>query len=63
MESVNRQIVRERVSLVYDTIAGTQGDERGIKKYVKALLKSVGLKDESAGTAKDFLRDFGGKGL
>lgn len=60
MASINRHTVLQRVALVYDTSAGAQADGNSIKKYVKELRKSVGLKDESAGNAQDFLRDFGG---
>jgi hypothetical protein len=62
MESINRHTIHQRIALVYDTAAGAQAQEKGIKGYVKALRAAVGLKDESAGDATDFLRDFG-KGL
>ncbi len=59
MASINRHTVLQRIALVYDTCAGAQADGKSIKKYVKELRKSVGLKDESAGDGKDFIRDFG----
>lgn len=62
MDSVNKHVVRQRVSLVYDTMAGAQLQSDGVKKYTKSLLESVGLKDETAGDAQDFFNDFG-KGL
>jgi len=62
MGSINRQIVHRRISTVFDVMAGAQGNAKHVKDYVKALRKGVGLKDESAGDASDFLRDFG-KGI
>jgi hypothetical protein len=59
MESINRQIVHQRISLVFDTAMGAQSDNKGITKYVKALRKSVGLKDVGAKGGRDFMRDFG----
>lgn len=62
MDSVNRNVIQQRVARVYDTCAGAQGLENHIKKYTKALLNSVGMEDGSAGNAEDFFKDFG-KGL
>lgn len=59
MDSINRQLVHQRISLVYDSATGAQATSKGIKDYVKALRQSVGLKNESAGNASDFVRDFG----
>lgn len=62
MGSINRHIVHERVATVYDTAAGAQAQHKGIQSYTKTLRKAVGLKDDTAGDANDFLRDFG-KGI
>lgn len=62
MDAINRMIVHQRISRVFDTVVGAQGTPKIIKDYVKDLRKAVGLKDESVGDANDFLRDFG-KGI
>lgn len=60
MDSVNRQLILRRVGDVYDVAAGAQSTEKGLKKYVKALLKAAGVRDQNAGSAQSFLRDFVG---
>jgi hypothetical protein len=60
MDSINRQVIVQRIGGVYDTAIGAQGTSKGLKSYVKDLRKAVGLKDEAAGSSKDFLRDIGG---
>ena len=60
MMSINRQTVHEKVSRTCDMAAGSNSTSKGLKDYIKDLLKSVGLKSSGDGTARDFLRDFGG---
>lgn len=62
MGSINRNTINERIALVHDTMAGAQATGKGVQGYTKELRKAVGLKDETAGDAQDFLRDFG-KGI
>lgn len=60
MGSINQQIVQQRLARVYDTMAGAQGTAKHVKEYDKAMRDSVGLKNEAAKGAKEFLKDFGG---
>lgn len=53
---------RERILTICDLSQATQGTSKGIGKYLKELRKQAGLKDQSAGNIKDFMRDFG-KGM
>lgn len=62
MDSISRQMTQEKISRTYDTAAGSQATSKGLKEYVRDLRKGAGLKDHTAGTAQDFLRDFG-KGI
>lgn len=60
MDSVNRHVVRDRIAAVVDVAVGAQGMSDGIKKHLRALHEAVGLRDPSVGSARDFLRRFGG---
>lgn len=59
MDSINRYTVERRIARVYDTMAGAQCTQKGVKEYVKILGNAVGIKRTNAGTEDDFLRDFG----
>lgn len=60
MVSINRYTVERRIARVYDTMAGAQCTQKGVKEYVKILGDAVGIKGTNVGTEEDFLRDFGG---
>lgn len=60
MDSINRYTVERRIAAVYDTMAGAQCTQKGIKAYTKSLGDAVGVRGTNVGTEEDFLRDFGG---
>lgn len=62
MDSINKHRIAQRVSFIYDVAHGAQASSKDIKGYVKELRKAVGIENQNAGTAADFLRDFG-KGI
>lgn len=45
-----------RVEYIYDTMMGAQAQGKDIKKYVKALRKSLGEADPDAGNADEYVR-------
>ncbi len=59
MDSINRYTVERRIAAVYDTMAGAQCTQKGIRAYVKSLGDTVGIKGTNAGTEEDFLREIG----
>lgn len=59
MSSINRYTVERRIASVYDTMAGAQCTQKGVKKYVKELGKSVEIEGTNVGTEDDFLREIG----
>lgn len=59
MSSINQHRLRQRITYVNDTMAATQYTGKSLKEYVKELMKAGELKDERAGNASDFARDFG----
>lgn len=59
MESINRYTIERRIARVYDTMAGAQCTQKGVKQYVKILGNAVGIQGTNVGTEDDFLRDFG----
>ena len=59
MASINRQRVRQRISAIYDTNHGAQGDAKSVTEYVKNLRKSVAIHQEAMGSASDFNKDIG----
>lgn len=59
MESIIQARLRQRISGVYDTAHGAQGTAKAVGEYTRSLEKAGKINDR-AGTASDFLRDFGG---
>jgi hypothetical protein len=59
MSSINEHRIRQRVSAIYDMAHGAQADGKGIKEYVKSLMRQVGIHTEAAGSASDFNREIG----
>jgi hypothetical protein len=62
MGSLNRHHAASRVSRVYDTAVGAQGDEKGMKAHVKAIRAAVGQQDPNALGSRAFNARFGMKG-
>jgi hypothetical protein len=59
MQSLNRHVVQERISLVVDTAVGSNADTKGLKGHLKALRKSVDEDDPGAGDSRAFAARMG----
>lgn len=63
MGSINRAEANIRIARVYDTAVGAQGDQKSMRKHVKAIRDAVGMADPNARGATEFNARFGGKAV